>query len=93
MNLPAYIKRVGHKAAAKKFGVSEATVKAWRWGYRRPRPESAFRIVAATDGVVTLAGIYSPNSHPPAHLPQHVPAVGGADDAHDVTARAVVPIT
>lgn len=59
MTLPEYIKQVGHARAAALFGVSEATVKAWRWGARSPRPEKANQIVMATGGEVTLAGIYS----------------------------------
>lgn len=59
MNLPDYIKAKGIKESAALFGVSPATVKAWRWGYRSPRPEAANRIVAATGGEVSLAGIYA----------------------------------
>lgn len=59
MNLPDYIKAKGIRESAVLFQVSPATVKAWRWGYRSPRPEAANRIVAATGGEVSLAGIYA----------------------------------
>lgn len=59
MTLSDYIKHVGHERAAELFGVSLATVKAWRWGARTPRPEAANRIVQVTGGEVSLAGIYA----------------------------------
>jgi len=59
MNLPAYIKAKGMAECALLFGVSESTIKAWRWGARTPRPEAANRIVAATGGEVSLAEIYA----------------------------------
>lgn len=59
MNLPDYIKANGHKRCADLFGVSVATIKAWRWGARSPRPDKANQIVMATGGEVTLAGIYA----------------------------------
>ena len=64
MKLSEYIAREGNEAAALRFGVKEGTAKAWRYGYRRPTPEAAMRIVAATGGEVSLADIYadpSPN--------------------------------
>lgn len=59
MTLSDYIKDKGHKRCADLFGVSESTVKAWRWGARKPRPEAANRIVQITGGEVSLAGIYA----------------------------------
>ena len=64
MNLPDYIKEHGTERCATLFGVSKATIKAWRWGYRSPRPEAANRIVAATGGEVSLAGIYASRTTP-----------------------------
>jgi DNA-binding transcriptional regulator YdaS (Cro superfamily) len=58
MNLPDYIKAIGHEAAAKAFGVSESAIKSWRWGARRPRPDKAHEIEAVTGGRVRFADIY-----------------------------------
>ncbi len=59
MNLSDYIKDIGHPAAARLFGVSEWTIKAWRWRQRSPRKDKANEIVAVTGGKVTFAGIYN----------------------------------
>ena len=59
MNLPDYIKAIGHEAAAKAFGVSESTIKSWRWGARSPRPDRAREIQRITRGRVSVAEIYS----------------------------------
>ena len=59
MNLPDYIKAAGHKAAANLFGVSEGTVKAWRYGLRRPSTDAAKRIIEATGGKVGWNEIYA----------------------------------
>ena len=58
MDLPAYIKSVGDARASELFGEPVRTVKSWRYRDRRPRPETAQKIVAATNGEVTLADIY-----------------------------------
>lgn len=68
MKLPAYIKAKGVAECAALFGVSESTIKAWRWGARTPRPEAANRIVAATGGEVSLADIYAQPTNP-SHTP------------------------
>lgn len=60
MKLIDYIKAHGVAECAARFGVSEATIKAYRYGWRQPRPEVANRIVSVTGGEVTLAGIYAP---------------------------------
>lgn len=60
MKLTDYIARVGDQAAAEKFGIKPMTAKSWRLGYRRPSPEAAVRIVAATGGEVSLADIFAP---------------------------------
>lgn len=59
MKLTEYIEAHGYARCAKLFGVSKAAVKAWRYGHRSPRPETANRIVQLTGGEVTLAGIYA----------------------------------
>ena len=61
MKLSDYIKAKGTAECAAMFGVSESTIKSWRWGARTPRPDAANRIVAATGGEVSLAEIYAPN--------------------------------
>ena len=61
MTLAEYIKQFGDLDAAKLFGVKERTAASWRRGERRPRPEVAASIVAATGGEVTLDGIYGPH--------------------------------
>lgn len=58
MNLPDYIKAVGHESAASLFGVSKWAVKSWRFGERRPRPDKAHEIEALTNGLVRFAEIY-----------------------------------
>ena len=60
MKLSEYIRKRGNRESAVLFGVSEATIKAYRYGWRTPRPEVANRIVAATGGEVTLAEIFAP---------------------------------
>ncbi len=60
MKLSDYIKAKGTAECAELFGVSESTIKSWRWGARMPRPEKANEIVSATGGEVSLAEIYAP---------------------------------
>lgn len=55
MNLSDYIRQVGAKEFAARFGFSERAALAWQYKTRRPRPEAARRIVAETP--VTWAGI------------------------------------
>lgn len=58
MNLPEYIKAIGHPAAATLFKVSEGTVKSWRYGYRSPSTDKARQIIEATGGKVGWNEIY-----------------------------------
>ncbi len=60
MKLSDYIAKIGNKAAADLFGVEETTAKAWRYNLRRPLPEAAMRIVAATNGEVSLVEALAP---------------------------------
>ena len=60
MNLPEYIRTVGEDVAAAKFNASVWTIRSWRQQAKFPRTEKANEIVRLTDGVVTLAGIYTP---------------------------------
>lgn len=57
MNLPDYIRQIGVKAFAEKFGVSERAALAYQYRTRRPRGAVAERIVA--NSTVTWEGIYS----------------------------------
>lgn len=57
MNLPDYIKQIGAKTFAAKFGVTERAALAWQYRARMPRPETAEKIVA--NSPVTWEGIYS----------------------------------
>lgn len=59
MELPEYIRTVGESVAAKKFSVSIWTIRAWRQRAKYPRQAKATEIVALTDGVVDMAGIYA----------------------------------
>jgi len=57
MNLPDYIKRIGVKSFAEKFGVTERAALSWQYRKRLPRPPIAEKIVA--NSPVTWEGIYS----------------------------------
>jgi len=56
MRLADYIKQVGPKTFAEKFGVTERAAISWQYGARRPRGSVARKIVAASP--VTWEGIY-----------------------------------
>lgn len=58
MRLPDYIREIGTKEFAERFGVTERAAIAYQQGTRRPRPEVAQRIVDGSP--VTWEGIYSP---------------------------------
>lgn len=62
MKLPDYIRRIGTKEFAEKFGVTERAAIAYQDRTRRPRPEIAKRIV--DNSPVTWEGIYSPEAAP-----------------------------
>lgn len=55
----AYLKTAGNEKCAELFGVSESTVRSWRFDGKRPRIETANRIVEVTRGKVKLADIYA----------------------------------
>ena len=58
MELKQYIQENGDNKCAELFNVKPRTVASWRRGERHPRPEQANQIVSATNGVVTMNGIY-----------------------------------
>jgi len=60
LTLQAYIREHGVNKAAKLLGQPVKAVINWRNLDRCPRPETAFKIVAATKGVVSYEGIYMP---------------------------------
>lgn len=59
MDLPAFIKSVGDDAAEKLFGVSARTIRSWRYGERKPKPQKALEIQRDTKGKVRFTDIYS----------------------------------
>ena len=61
MNLSDYIRQIGVKDFAARFGVTERAALAWQYGTRIPRDEVATRIVAETP--VTWAGIHGQEAH------------------------------
>ena len=56
--LKEYIEFLGMKEAAEKFGCSEASVKAWRYGYRQPSIKHTHAIIKATEGRLDYESIY-----------------------------------
>lgn len=58
MDLPAYIRKIGTREFAEKFGVTERAAVAYQQRARRPRPQLAQQIVDQSP--VTWEGIYSP---------------------------------
>lgn len=44
--------------AAELFNISEASIKAWRYGYRQPSIEQAKKIIKATNGRLDFESIY-----------------------------------
>lgn len=56
MLLSEYIKQVGAKAFAERFGVTERAAFSWQYGTRFPRKETARKIVA--ESPVTWNDIY-----------------------------------
>lgn len=59
MELKKYIEKHGDDKCAEIFNVKPRTAASWRRGERFPRPEQANFIVKATNGEVTLNGIYN----------------------------------
>lgn len=58
MTLPEYISEIGDEEAAKRFAVPVRTIQSWRRRERYPRPLQARRIVEASEGRLTLDGVY-----------------------------------
>ncbi|HZP86620.1 MAG TPA: hypothetical protein VFB54_07345 [Burkholderiales bacterium] len=57
-SLPAYIREIGPKVFAERFGIKERTAFAYMYGTRKPRSKLAAKIIE--DSPVTWEGIYSP---------------------------------
>lgn len=57
MNLQDYVRKIGPKSFAERFGITERAALAYQYGVRRPRAELAQRIVE--NSPVTWAGIYA----------------------------------
>lgn len=58
LTLPQFIESVGDEAAARLFEAELRTVQSWRRRERLPRPEKAQRMVALSDGRLTMESIY-----------------------------------
>lgn len=56
MNLSDYVKQVGARTFAEKFGITERAALAYQYGTRRPRARVAQKIVKSSP--VTWEGIY-----------------------------------
>ncbi len=56
MQLQDYIRQIGAKEFAQRFGISERAALSWQYGARKPRGTIARRIVAGSP--VTWDGIY-----------------------------------
>jgi len=56
--LKEYIEFIGTRKAAEKFVCSEASVKAWRYGYRQPSVDQAKIIIRASEGKLDFESIY-----------------------------------
>ena len=56
--LKQYIEFLGMPEAARLFNISEASIKAWRYGYRQPSISQAKKIIKATDGRLDFESIY-----------------------------------
>ena len=57
MELPDYIRQIGVKEFARKFGVTERAALAWQYRARTPRRETAQKIVEHSP--VSWSGIYA----------------------------------
>tara|TARA_B100001115_G_C15761206_1_gene372923 strand:- start:338 stop:541 length:204 start_codon:yes stop_codon:yes gene_type:complete len=58
MKFKEYIKSYGMEKAAKRFGVSLSTIRAWRWGYRQPSVSRAKKIIIASNYQLDFESIY-----------------------------------
>ena len=57
-SLKDYIEFLGVKESATTFDCSEASIKAWRYGYRNPSIKQAHQIIKATEGKLTYESIF-----------------------------------
>ena len=57
-SLKDYIEFLGVKESAETFDCSEASIKAWRYGYRNPSIKQAHQIIKATEGKLTYESIF-----------------------------------
>ena len=53
-----YIKSYGMEKAAKRFGVSLSTIRAWRYGCRQPSVSRAKKIIIASNYQLDFESIY-----------------------------------
>ena len=58
ITLKEWIEFLGMPKAAKECNVSEATIKAWRYGYRQPSIEKAKEIIVAAEGRLDYESIF-----------------------------------
>jgi len=58
ITLKEWIEFLGMPRAANECNVSTATIKAWRYGYRRPSIEKAKEIIAASEGRLDYESIF-----------------------------------
>ena len=60
MTLSEYIAEIGDAEAARRFGAKVRTVQSWRRRERYPRRTEVAGILAASDGRLSVEGIYGP---------------------------------
>jgi|TARA_R100000988_G_C3918933_1_gene125805 hypothetical protein len=60
MTLSTYIEFIGIEPAAKLFGCSTASARAWRYGNRRPSIEQAKNIIRESNGKLDFEAIFGP---------------------------------
>ena len=60
MTLSTYIEFIGIEPAAKLFGCSTASARAWRYGNRRPSIEQAKNIIMESNGKLDFEAIFGP---------------------------------
>ncbi len=58
ITLKEWIEFLGMPRAANECNVSMATIKSWRYGYRRPSIEKAKEIIAASEGRLDYESIF-----------------------------------
>jgi hypothetical protein len=58
MGLKEHIAKLGDAQAAKRYRITERAARSYRMGVRRPKPETALRMVKLSKGELTLASIY-----------------------------------